>query len=134
MNLLAAAEKKKWEQYLQENKPGPLFAASMSKLVSAGGKYNAYSRSATPFTVSSDRDGQQSASAADDVDRDVEDSRTLGIMAADAARRRKRQKTREAAQEEQANKIKDSQHSDSAAYLLLEWQKRKRKKVIDAYI
>jgi hypothetical protein len=135
LELLAEAEKKKWEQYRRENKAGALAAASMSKLVSADGKYGTYSRSGTFAAGNDGRDWRQSESrAADDVDRDIQDSRTLGIMAADAARRRKRQKTRAAVQEEQENKIKDRQHADSAAYLLLELQRRKRKKVIDAYI
>lgn len=134
-DLLRQMEKKKWEQYRRDNNAPALTSASLSKLVSASGKYGAYGRSGRVVTVSDPREWRESGSRASGaVEGDLEDSRTLGIMAADAARSRKGQKARAEVREERENRLKDKQHANSAAYLQVEQQRRKRKKVIDAYI
>ncbi len=134
-DLLRQMEKKKWEQYRRDNNAPALTSASLSKLVSASGKYGTYGRSGGVVTVSDPREWRESGSRASGaVEGDLEDSRTLGIMAADAARSRKGQKARSEVREERENRLKDKQHANSAAYLQVEQQRRKRKKVIDAYI
>ena len=134
-DLLRQMEKKKWEQYRRDNNAPALTSASLSKLVSASGKYGTYGRSGGVVTVSDPQEWRESGSRASDaVEGDLEDSRTLGIMAADAARSRKGQKARSEMREERENRLKDKQHANSAAYLQVEQQRRKRKKVIDAYI
>ena len=134
LRLLEQTEKKKWERWRRESNAAALTAASHAKLLSADGTHKTYNRCGGVDTVADGRDWQSADNGGDAVERDLADSRTLGIMAADASRRRRRQKAREAAAAERENKIKDRRHQDSSAYMALEMQQRKRRKVIDAYV
>ncbi|MDU4960506.1 MAG: hypothetical protein E6X17_07570 [Sporomusaceae bacterium] len=130
LRLLEQTEAKKWERWRRENNAAALTAASHSKLLSANGQHQTYNR----FGLVGSGDDRQSVSRVSDaVESELADSRTLGVMAADAARRRKRQKNRDEAEEERQNRIRDKRHQTSEAYMSLELQRRKRKKVIDAF-